>query len=69
VLPISEPGRNSLASSRFLVVSGYGGIKHCLIPSPRHIVIKRNENGQYEDYLFKDEQNAEVMLDILGYND
>ncbi|MCW8896696.1 MAG: arginine decarboxylase [Flavobacteriales bacterium] len=50
-------------------ISGYGGIKHCLIPSPRHIVIKRNENGQYEDYLFKDEQNAEVMLDILGYND
>ena len=50
-------------------ISGYGGIKHCLIPSPKHIVIKRNENGQYEDYLFKDEQNAEVMLDILGYND
>ena len=47
-------------------ISGYGGIKHCLIPSPKHIVIKRNENGQYEDYLFKDEQNAEVMLDILG---
>lgn len=50
-------------------ISGYGGIKHCLIPSPKHIVIKRNENGQYEDYLFKDEQNADVMLDILGYND
>ena len=50
-------------------ISGYGRIKHCLIPSPKHIVIKRNENGQYEDYLFKDEQNAEVMLDILGYND
>ncbi len=50
-------------------ISGYGGIKHCLIPSPKHIVIKRNENGQYEDYLFKDQQNAEVMLDILGYND
>ena len=50
-------------------ISGYGGIKHCLIPSPKHIVIKRNENGQYEDYLFKDEQNADTMLDILGYND
>lgn len=50
-------------------ISGYGGIKHCLIPSPKHIVIKRNENGQYEDYLFRDEQNADVMLDILGYND
>lgn len=50
-------------------ISGYGGIKHCLIPSPKHIIIKRNENGQYEDYLFRGEQNANAMLDILGYDD
>ena len=26
-------------------ISGYGGIKHCLIPSPKHILIDRDENG------------------------
>ena len=49
-------------------ISGYGGIKHCLIPSPKHIVIDRDENGQVVDYLFNDEQNPEDMLRILGYN-
>lgn len=50
-------------------ISGYGGIKHCLIPSPKHIVIRRDDKGQFEDYQFKEEQNVEIMLDILGYND
>jgi len=50
-------------------ISGYGGIKHCLIPSPKHIVIDRNDHGQYVDYLFKDEQKVEHMLNILGYNE
>ncbi len=48
-------------------ISGYGGIKHCLIPSPKHIIIRRNKNGQLEDSLFKDEQTVDGMLDILGY--
>jgi len=26
-------------------VSGYGGSKHCLIPSPKHIIIDRDEKG------------------------
>lgn len=49
-------------------ISGYGGIKHCLIPSPKHVVIDRDENGQIIDFLFNDEQNSEDMLRILGYN-
>ncbi|MBE6341732.1 MAG: arginine decarboxylase [Marinilabiliaceae bacterium] len=49
-------------------LSGYGGIKHCLIPSPKHVVINRDENGQITDYLFNDEQSPEDMLRILGYN-
>lgn len=49
-------------------ISGYGGIKHCLIPSPKHVVIDRDENGQIVDFLFNDEQNSEDMLRILGYN-
>ena len=49
-------------------ISGYGGIKHCLIPSPKHVVIDRDENGQIKDYLFNEEQRPEDMLRILGYN-
>lgn len=48
-------------------ISGYGGIKHCLIPSPKHIVVDRDDNGQLVDYLFNDEQKVEDMLRILGY--
>ncbi len=49
-------------------ISGYGGIKHCLIPSPKHVVIARDESGQTFDYLFNDEQSPQDMLRILGYN-
>ena len=26
-------------------ISGYGGIKHCLIPSPKHVIIDKDEDG------------------------
>lgn len=48
-------------------LSGYGGIKHCLIPSPRHILIDRDGKGNLVDRVFREEQKAEDMLDILGY--
>jgi arginine decarboxylase len=48
-------------------ISGYGGIKHCLIPSPRHVIIDRNEKGDMIDYVFRDEQTVGQMLEILGY--
>ena len=48
-------------------LSGYGGIKHCLIPSPRHILIDRDDKGNLIDSIFREEQKAEDMLDILGY--
>ncbi len=48
-------------------LSGYGGIKHCLIPSPRHILIDRDAKGNLVDRVFREEQTAEDMLDILGY--
>ena len=48
-------------------ISGYGGIKHCLIPSPRYVLVDRNEKGDYVDTLYRDEQRAEDMLKILGY--
>jgi arginine decarboxylase len=50
-------------------ISGYGGIKHCLIPSPKHIVIDKDDEGTLVDYTYRDEQDVDNMLTILGYND
>lgn len=48
-------------------LSGYGGIKHCLIPSPKHILVDRDENGNIKDSIYSEEQTAKQMLKILGY--
>ena len=48
-------------------ISGYGGIKHCLIPSPKMIIIDRDETGNYVDQVYRNEQTVDEMLDILGY--
>jgi len=48
-------------------ISGYGGIKHCLIPSPKHIVIDYDKNGKLIDWVYAKEQSAQSMLKILGY--
>jgi arginine decarboxylase len=50
-------------------LSGYGGIKHCLIPAPRHVIIDRDEKGELVDYLFAEEQSSDSMLKILGYRE
>ncbi len=49
-------------------LSGYGGIKHCLIPSPKLLVIDKDESGKLRYDLFSEEQSPESMLNILGYN-
>lgn len=48
-------------------ISGYGGIKHCLIPSPKHVIIDRDEKGNFIDHVYRNEQSAEEMFKILGY--
>jgi len=48
-------------------ISGYGGIKHCLIPAPKHIVIYKDTKGNIVDKLYQPEQSPEEMLKILGY--
>jgi len=48
-------------------ISGYGGIKHCLIPAPKHVIIDRDEKGNFIDFVYRNEQNVEDMLNILGY--
>lgn len=47
-------------------LSGYGGIKHCLLPSPPHILVDE-EKGKFSYKVFAEEQTSESMLNILGY--
>jgi arginine decarboxylase len=48
-------------------ISGYGGIQHCLIPAPKHVVIDRDADGEWFTRLFAKEQSYKSMLQILGY--
>jgi arginine decarboxylase len=48
-------------------LGGYGGTKHCLLPSPKHVVLDVEEDGTINHTLFAEEQSAESMLNILGY--
>jgi len=48
-------------------LGGYGGIQHCLIPAPKHIIIDIDEEGEYFTKLFAKEQSHKSMLKILGY--
>lgn len=48
-------------------IGGYGGLKHCLIPEPRHILISRDEDEKIVTQLFSEEQTADDYLKILGY--
>ena len=48
-------------------LAGYGGIKHCLIPSPKHVVLNMDDEGNISTQLFAPEQSSKDMLSILGY--
>ncbi len=48
-------------------LGGYGGIQHCLIPAPKHIIIDRDEAGEITTRLFAPEQESSTMLKVLGY--
>lgn len=49
-------------------LSGYGGLKHCLLPAPKHILIDKNYYGEFTDWEVFQEQDADSMLRILGYD-
>jgi arginine decarboxylase len=48
-------------------LGGFGGIQHCLIPKPKHVLLDRDENGNIVDTVFAERQSAERMLQLLGY--
>ncbi|RZK32933.1 MAG: arginine decarboxylase, partial [Hymenobacter sp.] len=80
-LPQLQPARQEAATGQPLYVgffhtgayqeslSGYGGIKHCLIPAPKHVILDRAADGTLTDTVFAPKQTAESMLRILGYTE
>lgn len=48
-------------------LGGYGGIQHCLVPSPKHLVMDYDEYGKLRTMVFREEQGHRSMLQILGY--
>ncbi len=48
-------------------IGGFGGLQHCLIPHPKHILITKNQNGEIITQLFKEQQKSKELLSILGY--
>lgn len=48
-------------------ISGYGGIKHCLIPSPKIVVVDKDKKGNFIDFVYRNEQTVDEMMSILGY--
>ena len=50
-------------------LGGYGGIQHCLIPAPKHVIIDRDKEGNITHKVFAPEQSNESMLKILGYEE
>ena len=48
-------------------IGGYGGLHHCLIPQPKHILIDRDENGILATEVFSEQQTSDDVLKILGY--
>ncbi|TLF46206.1 arginine decarboxylase [Maribacter aurantiacus] len=50
-------------------IGGFGGLQHCLIPQPKHILIDKDANGELITTLYSPQQTAEDLLEILGYGD
>jgi arginine decarboxylase len=48
-------------------IGGFGGLQHCLIPSPKHIIIDRLKSGELKTSVFAEEQASESMMKLLGY--
>lgn len=48
-------------------IGGFGGLQHCLIPSPKHILIQRDDNGNLTTEVFAEQQKSEDLLNVLGY--
>ena len=50
-------------------LGGYGGLQHCLIPRPKHILIDLDSEKRIVTRLFSEAQTHDDFLKILGYNE
>jgi len=48
-------------------IGGFGGVHHCLIPQPKHLILTRDEAGNLCQEVFSEEQTADSMIKLLGY--
>jgi arginine decarboxylase len=48
-------------------IGGFGGLQHCLVPHPKHILIDKDSEGNITTEIFKEQQKSEELLSILGY--
>lgn len=48
-------------------IGGFGGLQHCLIPQPKHILIDLDKNKKITTKVFSEQQNHTDFLKILGY--
>lgn len=50
-------------------IGGFGGLQHCLVPHPKHLLIDRDAAGKLIVTVFKEQQKSSEMLSILGYEE
>ena len=50
-------------------IGGFGGLQHCLIPQPKHLILDRDKNGDLLCSVFSEQQTSDQFLSILGYSD
>ncbi|MDX2190167.1 MAG: arginine decarboxylase [Bacteroidota bacterium] len=48
-------------------VGGYGGVQHCLVPAPKHVIVDLDDDDNIQTRLFAPEQSTDSMLKVLGY--
>ena len=49
-------------------IGGFGGLQHCLVPNPRHILLYKDENKELKTEIFSEQQTAKDFLEKLGYS-
>jgi arginine decarboxylase len=49
-------------------LGGYGGISHCLIPAPQHVLVDKDAGGNWTSRIFAPKQDSTDMMRFLGYS-
>lgn len=49
------------------ILSGVGGLHHCLMPDPKHVIMDVNPDGSLFTRVLHEEQNSKQVMKILGY--